>query len=283
MSGSPSVCAICEVHDAAPLYKGLVKCRRCGYVWADESLTPEQQKELYARNYFFGGEYKDYLAEEKPLRKDFKKAFAALDRIRRGGKLLEIGCAYGFSLDIARRRFDEVTGVELNPEAAEHARRAFGLDVRANDFLAEPLPENHYDAIVSWATLEHIPAPQRTIEKVFRLLKPGGVFAFTTIDIDALVPRLRREKWRQIHPPTHVSYFSRRTLGRLLEKHGLQPILWDHMGSHRSIDNILYGVLVLIHGKRRLYETLRKLGLTRGTVYLNLFDTVFGVAQKPAR
>lgn len=277
---SPNVCAVCETHDADPLYKGLVRCRRCGFVWADSSLGDEQLKELYARNYFFGGEYLDYVAEEKPLLKDFRKAFSLVDRFKKGGRLLELGCAYGFSLNVAREHFDEVTGVEINPEAAAYARERFGLDVRQGDFLAQDLPEGHYDAVVCWATLEHLPAPHRYIEKISRLLKPGGVFAFTTIDIEALLPRLRGAKWRQIHPPTHVSYYSKKTLGLLLEKYGLQPRQWKYLGSNRSVNNMLYGVLVLIQGRRALYERLKRWGLTRGMVYLNLYDTLFGVAEK---
>ncbi len=280
-SAAPTaVCPICEVFDAAPLYAGLVKCRRCSFVFADLALSPAELEELYARNYFFGGEYLDYVAEEAPLTRDFRDHFALLKPYAPSGRYLELGAAYGFSLNIARETYAETTGVEINPDACKYAQDRFGLDVRNGDFLTIDLPENHYDVIACWATLEHLQAPHLYIQKIARLLKPGGVFACTTVDIDGVVPRLRREKWRQIHPPTHVSYFSRKTLAQLMAKYGLRQEHAEYVGSYRSVDNMLYGLLALAQGKPEWYGRLKLLGLNRGMLYLNLYDLNFAIARK---
>ena len=42
----------------------------------------------------------------------------------------------------------------------------------------------------------------------------------TTGDIGSLMARWRGARWRQIHPPTHLHYFSKLTLAQLLERHG---------------------------------------------------------------
>jgi len=275
-----NVCALCEDRDVDALYKGLVKCRKCGYVWADASISDAELARIYEKNYFFGGEYKDYLSERPALVKDFENAFSRLDPFKKGGHLLEIGCAYGFSLEIGRERFDDVTGVDLNGEAVAYARRELGLDARQGDFLQMDLPENHYDAIVTWQTLEHLRAPHRYMEKIARLLKPGGVFACTTVDIDGIVPKLRGADWRQIHPPTHISYYSKKTLAKLVEKYGLSVRLLQYIGLNRTIDNMLYGIFVLIQKRPWIYNVFKKLGLNRGTLYLNLYDMVLIVAQK---
>ncbi len=54
------------------------------------------------------------------------------------------------------------------------------------------------------------------------LLAPGGHLFITTGDIDSFNARLRGAKWRQIHPPTHVNYFSKRTLALMLERLGFR-------------------------------------------------------------
>lgn len=275
-----AICAICETDDSAALYKGLVKCKKCGFVWANSEIPDSELEKLYANNYFFGGEYKDYIAEEEPLIKDFKRNFELLKPFSQGGKLLEIGSAYGFSLNLAKQTFSEVMGVEINKEAADYSAARFKLDVKAGDFLKLDLPENYFDAVVSWATFEHLPTPHLYLEKVSRLLKKGGVFACTTIDIDAFVPRLRGPKWRQIHPPTHVSYYSARTLKLLLSKYHLNPVYTSYVGHHRSFDNVFYGILVLIYKKERIYNLLKKMGLTKGSFYLNLYDIIYVVAKK---
>jgi SAM-dependent methyltransferase len=275
-------CAVCAKTDYAPLYKGLVQCRQCGFVWADLTISENELKELYADNYFFGGEYRNYLEEEAPLRKDFKRNLGILLKFSKGGRLLELGSAYGFFLDMARSHFGEVSGVDMNPQASDYAKKTFGLDVRSGDFLEAKLPENNYETIVSWATLEHLQAPDQYVAKINKLLKPGGVFAFTTCDRDSFVPKLRGPKWRLIHPPTHVSYYSRATLERLLTRFGFDVIYTDYIGQNRSIDSVLYAIFCLIYNMPFLYRLAKKLGLTRGTFYLNTFDTVYMVARKKA-
>lgn len=278
---TPLRCAICGESDARDLFRGLVKCNQCGFIWADLSIGSQELEKLYERNYFFGGEYRDYLEEKGPLEKDFRKNLDILSRFAKGGRLLEVGSAYGFFLNMARSRFSEVEGCEISPEAAQYAKSNYHLNIHQGDFLHANLPQLSFDAVVSWATLEHLPNPHLYLEKMTRLLRPGGIFACTTVDIGALVPRLRGSRWRQIHPPTHVSYFSKKTLFKLMGKYGLKPIHSEHVGSHRTVDNTLYTVLVLANRHERLYQWLKRLNLTRGSYYLNLFDTIYAVAVKP--
>src|SRR5262249_56539606 len=80
----------------------------------------------YTENYFSGGHadgYADYLGAELVLRREFARSVDFIRKLRSGGKLLELGCAYGFFLREAARYF-EVAGIELADEAAAHGRRA---------------------------------------------------------------------------------------------------------------------------------------------------------------
>jgi hypothetical protein len=114
-------------------------------------------------------------------------------------------------------------------------------------------------------------------------LKPGGVFAFTTVDSSSWVARFRKSKWRQIHPPTHVSYFSKRSLEILMERHGLELLVARFVGQVRSVDIALYSLFVLIYKKPKIYEWLTEMGLNRGKFYLNTFDTLLMVGRKILR
>jgi hypothetical protein len=71
-----------------------------------------------------------------------------------------------------------------------------------------------------WDTLEHVPGPDVFVAKAREVLRPGGHLFITTGDIGSLNARWRGATWRQIHPPTHVNYFSRATLVRMLERLG---------------------------------------------------------------
>ena len=61
------------------------------------------------------------------LRREFARTVEFIRARRDGGRLLEVGCAYGFFLQEAKPFFD-VSGIELAADAAAHARRA-GLNV----------------------------------------------------------------------------------------------------------------------------------------------------------
>ncbi len=273
---------VCGGKDSSGLFRGLLKCATCGFVWADLRLSEEDLRKMYEKNYFFGGEYRDYLAEEGPIRKDFERNLKLLLPHSSGGKLLELGSAYGFFLDRAKPHFSSVEGVELNAEASRYAREKLNLKVGCGDFLSMDLPSSTFDTLVCWATLEHLQTPDLYIEKISRLLKPGGVFAFTTCDMETLIPKLRGAKWRTIHPPTHVSYWSRRSLEWILKRFGMTTLFYKHIGQVRSVDSVLYAVLVLNGLAPKLYAFIKKLGLARGTFYMNTFDVIYMAVRKEA-
>ena len=178
--------------------------------------------ELYDDRYFAGGEYADYRGQEPAIRRSMRRHLDQMSRYRpAGGDLLEVGCAYGFFLDEARRRFDTVSGMDIAEGAVAHAKERLGLDATVADFPKVPATRR-FDVVCMWDTLEHVPGPDEFVAKAHELLAPGGHLFITTGDIGSLNARLRGAKWRQIHPPTHVNYFSRETLTRMLERLGFR-------------------------------------------------------------
>src|SRR5207253_4198142 len=106
----------------------ILQCERCGLGRAQASgFDPAT---YYTADYFSGGHadgYSDYREAEPVLRHEFARSVAFIRGYRAAGRLLELGCAYGFFLQEAKRHF-EVAGIELAAEAAAHCRRA-GLNV----------------------------------------------------------------------------------------------------------------------------------------------------------
>ncbi|MBI2301968.1 MAG: class I SAM-dependent methyltransferase [Armatimonadetes bacterium] len=274
-----SECIVCGGTDAfTPLYAGLVRCPRCGFVKADMSLSDDEARAIYAHNYFFDGEYADYLAEQRALEKSFRGQLRTLRRFAPSGALFDIGCAYGFFLNLARQCYDPVAGVDICEEAVEHCRAAFGLDVRCGEFLDLPLEPGAWSTFTCWMTIEHLTQPGEYVRKVAELLPPGGHFALVTGDIEALNPRLAGPRWRLIHPPTHLSYFSKRSLTRLLRRHGLEVVYCRYVGTWRRVDLALHGLLARKHHK--LYELLSKNPWREWMFYFNSYDNLYVVARK---
>lgn len=243
------------------------------------SLSPEEFKKLYQHSYFFGEEYSNYLNDKSVLQKNFQRRIQTMRRFSQSGVLFEIGAAYGFFLELAQE-FWQARGCDLSEEAARFAQQ-HGLDVTSGEFLDLSLTNNAYDVITLWDTLEHLSKPGAYIRRSAQLLKQGGILCLTTGDIGSLMARVRGSGWRLIHPPTHLYYFDRQTVGRLLEQNGFQIVHFEHCGYYRSAQQILYSLLVLNRsaGWRIKVSDLLK-HLLNFSIYLNLFDIMFVIARK---
>jgi SAM-dependent methyltransferase len=272
-------CLACGNTAQRDLYPGIKECLNCRFAWADVHLSPDQWLELYGTSYFFGDEYVDYLGEEPALRKNFQRNLKFMRKHCPSGRLLEVGCAYGFFLDEARRHY-EVRGVDIHQDGCRYACEKFAVDARAGNFLTMPIEADSFDAVAMWDMLEHVPNPQEFLGKAAGILKKNGYVFFSTLDITSLLPRLQGRGWRQIHPPTHVSYFSRKSLEILLDRAGFTVVSVKYYGDYRSWDNTWFNLLALRWKQNKLYEFLKQRNLLSGEYYLNTFDHIHIAAQK---
>lgn len=275
-------CPICGSRWHPAAVRGLLQCGGCGFVTADLFLSREELEGMYSAAYFQGEEYRDYGAERALFTKHFQLRLATLLRYVPAARrkcLFEIGAAYGFFLDVARGHFDQVGGIDLSRDAAAYAREVVGVCVAAGDFLEYPL-DGAVDAVCMWDTIEHLAHPALYIEKVAAHQRAGGVLAITTGDIGSPLARWRKEKWRQIHPPSHLHYFSQGTLQSLLAKYGYEVCYTGHAGCYRSVDTAAYILLSLRGGRPGLYRKLKATGLLNWSFYSNFYDILYVIAQK---
>jgi SAM-dependent methyltransferase len=279
-----SQCIVCGANDAcAPLYPGILRCGACEYVFADMRLTDEELFELYNEEFFTGAEFSDYASDVKFFRKNFQLRFRELKKFlspARHKKLLEIGSAYGFFLDVVRDEFRSVQGIDITDAGVRFAREELKLDVVQADFLAHDYGAQKFDVVCMWDTIEHLREPHRYVEKIARHTEPGALLALTTADIDSFNAKLRKDKWRMIHPPTHLHYFSTSTIARLLDAHGFDVVYNRYCGFYRSIGNMAYNILVLRQQKPALYRPLERLGVGGLGFYLNLYDIMYVIARR---
>ncbi len=281
-------CLVCGAAvTGARRYPGLLRCPRCGFLTADVALRDDELAELYGTDYFHGREYADYVAEQDELRLNFRRRLATLLPLLPvapvAATLYEVGCAYGFFLCEARRYVASVSGIDIAPEATRYARDTLGLDVVTGDYLHHRT-DGPVDAVCLWDTVEHLRDPHLYVRKAAADLRPGGLLALTTGDVDSLNARLRGRRWRMVHPPTHLHYFSRRTIGRLLDDAGFDVVHVEHPGNARTVRSIAFGVIALRAGRKGLYESLhRRLPVMDKAVTLNLRDIMYVIGRRRPR
>lgn len=235
---------------------------------------------LYNEDYFTGDEYADYLRDRKTLERNFSARLKEVRCFHSGGALIEIGCAYGYFLKLASSHFS-VRGFDIAEPALEHAQKVLGLPVENIDFLDARLDQKIANVIVMWDTIEHLIRPDLIIRKASQVLKDGGSLFLTTGDIGSLFARLRGKNWRLIHPPTHLHYFNKDTIRRLLDDAGFETITIKYVPVWRSLRQILYSLFAL--GKNEIpyfYHRIENTRIAEIALPLNTMDIMLVVGRK---
>jgi 2-polyprenyl-3-methyl-5-hydroxy-6-metoxy-1,4-benzoquinol methylase len=205
-----------------------LSCAQCGLGRAE--ATGFDPQSYYTGGYFSGKRsdgYADYVGAEPILRREFAGTVEFIRKFRRSGRLLDVGCAYGYFLQEAKRYFD-VCGVELAEDAAAHCRRS-GLNVLtgvADDVSLQRL--GTMDVIVLLDVIEHLPSPRETLALCAEHLNPGGIIVITTGDFGSASARLVGARWRLMTPPQHLWFFSQESIARMAASLGLTVEHLDH-------------------------------------------------------
>lgn len=277
MSGT---CICCGGMRHGAYLRGLKRCTGCTHVWADMSLSDDELRALYSENYFLGEEYLDYEKEAPALRRNFRLRLRELTARAPGGSLWEIGAAYGHFLKEAGQYYT-AAGCDISEHAAARAREDRGQHVACGDYLALDVPEAQ-DVVCLWDTVEHLAAPQQYLARAAGQLRPGGLLALSTGDIGAWLARFRGEKWRLIHPPTHLHYFTARSMRTLLERLGFTGIEIHYHAFWRSADAVAFRLLG--HPPEKwsadIYRALSRTSLLDFSFPVNTFDLMTVYARK---
>ena len=256
----------------------LVECVKCGLRYVGTRRTgltfgsgsAEQTTEkLHAANSQFRR-----LASEEEHRLALLNAKWRLDLIRRerpSGRLLEIGCARGDFLHVARESFD-ACGVEPNPELAESAIKVAPV----HQDIIERTPWSGFDVVASFHVIEHVDSPRSFVRAAAERLKQGGLLAIETPDIDSLPYKLLKARWRQFIPE-HYFFFSPKTMERLLSDHGLKVQQTVRIGKYASAN------LLLNRLSRYLPWIPQMNGISRLTFRVNPMDIMLVFATKAGK
>ncbi len=146
------------------------------------------------------------------------------------GRVLEIGCAEGLTLEYLKTRFDcEVVGLDYCESALATARNK-GLEVHVCDLNSEPLPfkEREFDFILIGDVLEHLYDPWSVLRSVVTTMKDDGTILISIPNVKhytLLKDLILRDRWEYCEAGlldvTHIRFFTYDGILKLLSRSGL--------------------------------------------------------------
>lgn len=192
-----------------------------------EEYGPEYFEEDYKRQYG-----KTYLEDFDSIRARGAQRLKHIDAVRQvrtdpsQQRLFEIGCAFGPFLAEAAERGYQVFGIDVNKSSVDYVTAKLGRNARHlswRDIDTEDDPFRHgFEIICLWYVIEHFPDLEDLLRLVAKLLRPGGVLAFSTPSgqgIDAI--RRGRAFWAD-SPQDHFTVWNPSMTRKLLRRYGFK-------------------------------------------------------------
>ncbi|MBA3733327.1 class I SAM-dependent methyltransferase [Patescibacteria group bacterium] len=242
--------------------------------------------DVYDKTYFSGADkgfgYVDYDLDKQPMIPVFKKYLEIISSLGiKKGKLLDVGCATGFFMNIAKDFGFEVYGVEMSDFAAQKGRDA-GLNIITGPLEGSNYPDSHFDVITMCDVLEHVSSPKDVLAEAKRILKKGGVLMVNTPDSESLWSRLFGSRWHLILPPEHLHYFSPFTLNYYLSNHGFKTMINTKIGKLFTFQYIF--IMLYKWQGLKIWQTMSsffsKGYFSRFFIPINLYDNFFMILKK---
>jgi 2-polyprenyl-3-methyl-5-hydroxy-6-metoxy-1,4-benzoquinol methylase len=203
------------------------ECASCGLAYVSPRPTWEAMLRHYERDYAvqdFAGQWVDSISFDVQ-RDDVRRLKRLMDT--RGVRVLDVGCGPGLFLEALRRDgAASLVGIEPGTDAAEFAAGRLPdatILTRTYEEAGAALGGQTFDLVVGFDLIEHLYDPRGFIRWVRERLQPEGLLYLKTPNWDAVhrYGPAWEGLWRDFE---HVYYFSRSTLGRLLEEEGFSVV-----------------------------------------------------------
>jgi glycosyltransferase involved in cell wall biosynthesis/ubiquinone/menaquinone biosynthesis C-methylase UbiE len=196
----------------------IVKCRNCETIYLRTRLTRQALDALY-QSYADDGSHMALPKSQEdiyknPLRREWFLE-EMLEYIDPKGDLLDVGCGWGAFIHYAKEKGFDVMGIEITQKTADFAMRELDLEVYNVPFSELDFENDTFSAVTMIHSLEHLPNAKSNIDKVFSILREGGLFAGIVPNIESYGSTHLKEQWEWIDPYHHLIHFS----PEVLKKH----------------------------------------------------------------
>lgn len=182
-------------------------------------------RNFFTKEYYYGKKSSNYSNYDIWDNDRFwKKEINYIKKYKMRGRLLDVGCAFGFFLKRATPFFSELHGVDISFFALEKAKeqvpsaKLYNLDLNNEEI---PMPDSYFDLITAFDVLEHTESIENSLVKLNRKLKKGGYLIITLPIKDTWAGQIMKLFDKDI---SHISVPSKKELFLAVSKNRLQII-----------------------------------------------------------
>lgn len=216
------VCPLCGSHETrfafAENHVALRTCCHCDLFFVSPYPASESQHVRVASGSQARIEILDLQRRYQGEKLYYGRHFPLIAEECTGAKfLLDVGCGAGHLLErLASQPGLYRVGIELNPQAAQFARRTAGCEIIETPF-EKFQAARRFDVITLINVFSHIPSFERMFYALRESLQPGGKVVLRTTE---MAPNVHR--WSQLHwgIPDDIHFLGLRTLDLLAQKYG---------------------------------------------------------------
>ena len=223
----------------------VVECRRCKLAYSCPRPSPEMRAQLHdpqvrnalvdagiiaARHRLPEGSPTIYTWESQQAHApNYRRGLALLARVGARGPLLDVGCAGGLFVHMAREAGYEAAGCDVIAAQIEYGVREVGLDLRVGELADLALPDCAFGVVTLWDVIEHVRAPSELIREAARILRPGGHLLLRTPNfalrrLDCRLGLVDRPERYRLASFEHIYHYTPASLRRLLVGAGLGDV-----------------------------------------------------------
>ncbi len=247
-----------RMHDFSQAY--LVKCSNCSLVFGDKIPSIEELNRHYCN-------YPRYTELSPITVKRYNELLDIFEKFRKTNNMIDLGCSNGLFLEVAKKRGWNVYGTEFDPNCIEFGKN-IGITIYKSDALPDTLFDMEFDIVTSFEVIEHINNPNQELQLIKKLLRQGGATYITTPNFNSFSRFLLQHKWNAIEYPEHLTYYTSKTLNKVLTNHGFEKysILTTGIALSRlrkSLGKVEPQVLTEKNADELLREKIEKGGLLK--------------------
>jgi 2-polyprenyl-3-methyl-5-hydroxy-6-metoxy-1,4-benzoquinol methylase len=217
----------------------VARCVACYLIFLDPQPSTEELERQY-QGYHTGngscsvGEGQWFLASSGE-RQLFEEILRIAQRLRPGGRLLDVGCSYGTLVESAVNIGYDAYGIEPFDEPFTYARDRLGHRIRQGTLEDVCASAETWDIVTLANVLEHLPSPLGAVRGIHRVLRPGGLLFVVIPNVLPFLGLMRLAGRRAggrltsrlavFDTPFHLYFFTPKTLRDLCLRSGFSVVL----------------------------------------------------------